>query len=248
MTAEAVWQDVEFGAYAADLPLWDELAAAAKGPLLELGAGGGRVTLHLLAKGHPVFALDRDGEMCAELERRAQDMLDENGWFSTARIDFDELSRRDALVPGTAPFGLAIAPLHVIQQVEPASRPGLLSWLAKRLSGGGVLAATLVDESSILTDGRPAVPDMREIEGWVISSEPLWVQVGEETLRVRRMRQRVSPAGEIERGVHDELLHRISPEELEAEAGEAGFVPRERRPITSGSDEADSIAVVLEAT
>jgi hypothetical protein len=81
----------------------------------------------------------------------------------------------------------------------------------------------------------------------VYSSEPLWVQVGDETLTVRRIRERVSPDGEMERGVHDEVLHRLSPERLEAEASEAGFSPAARRPVSAGPNEADSIVVVLEA-
>ena len=42
-----VWQDVECASYDADLPLWRELAAAAAGPVLDLGCGTGRVALDL---------------------------------------------------------------------------------------------------------------------------------------------------------------------------------------------------------
>ena len=55
----AAWQQVEFGSYAADLPLWVELAGQAEGPVLELGAGSGRVALHLAGHGHEVIALER---------------------------------------------------------------------------------------------------------------------------------------------------------------------------------------------
>jgi len=51
-TEAAIWQQVEFGSYGADLPLWTELAEAANGPVLELGAGAGRVGLHLAGEGH----------------------------------------------------------------------------------------------------------------------------------------------------------------------------------------------------
>src|SRR3954447_7644142 len=33
-----VWHDVECGRYSADLPLWHELAARERGPILEVGA------------------------------------------------------------------------------------------------------------------------------------------------------------------------------------------------------------------
>ena len=57
--------------YTADLPLWHELAAAAPGPVLDVGAGTGRVALHLARAGLEVTALDIDAELLAELERRA---------------------------------------------------------------------------------------------------------------------------------------------------------------------------------
>ena len=44
---EAIWLEVECGAYAADLALWSELAREAAGPVLELGCGTGRVAVHL---------------------------------------------------------------------------------------------------------------------------------------------------------------------------------------------------------
>ena len=38
-----LWHDLECGRYAQDLPLWRELASEARGPVLDLGAGSGRV-------------------------------------------------------------------------------------------------------------------------------------------------------------------------------------------------------------
>jgi hypothetical protein len=113
-----------------------------------------------------------------------------------------------------------------------------------------VLAATLVDESSLLDQGiaqSKILPDIREIGDWVYSSEPLWVQVGEESMKVRRVRERVSPQGEIERMVHDEVLERVSPDQLEEELREAGLHPGGRRTIEAGPNEADSVLVLGEA-
>ena len=50
------WHDTECGSYDADLPLWRELAGA--GPVLDVGAGTGRVALDLAARGASVTALD----------------------------------------------------------------------------------------------------------------------------------------------------------------------------------------------
>ena len=54
----AIWHDIECGAYTADLPLWEELAAG--GTVLDVGAGTGRVALRLARAGCAVTALDRD--------------------------------------------------------------------------------------------------------------------------------------------------------------------------------------------
>ncbi len=68
MTAPAAaWHDVECGAYSADLPLWQELASEHHGPVLDVGAGTGRVTLALAAAGVEVTALDLEDELLAVL-------------------------------------------------------------------------------------------------------------------------------------------------------------------------------------
>jgi SAM-dependent methyltransferase len=247
----AIWQDVEFGAYTADLPLWEELAASAGGPVVELGAGSGRVSMHLAKVGNTMLALERDPELLEELSRRA---LAAKAMITP--VPFDLAAPAGAwLHPGASADGpseprLAIAPLHVIQQIAPEARRVALAGLARMLRPGGLLAAVVVDESSLLhgaaLNADPRPPDMRDVEGWIYSSEPLWVQVSEDRITVRRLRRRVSPGGEIERSVHDEVLHRLGPSELEEEARAAGLSPAGRRAIESGPGEADSITVLLE--
>lgn len=238
----AIWQDVEFGSYRGDLPLWEELADAADGPVMELGAGSGRVSMHLAARGAQVIAVERDPELAAALEDRAGQQ------GRSVRVIAADVRDLTGITLEPAP-ALVLAPLHLIQQLDPAHRPSLLRALSNQLAEGGRFAATVVDEDSFLTEGvseaAQAEPDLREVDRWVYSSEPLWVQVDETTLTVRRLRQVVAPDGELTRRVEDELLHRISPEKLELDAEQAGFEPLERHPILSGPREADSIAVVV---
>src|SRR5437588_9859628 len=66
-----IWHDLECGAYDTDLPLWRGLAAEHGDPVLDVGAGTGRVTLDLARHGHCVTALDQDPALLSELERRA---------------------------------------------------------------------------------------------------------------------------------------------------------------------------------
>ena len=237
LNERAIWQDVEFGSYAADLPLWEELAAAAGGPVLELGGGSGRVALHLARAGTEVIAVERDAELAAALEARAEGLP-----LSVIPDD---------LVNAEHPAArLAIGPLQVIQLLDAAERARALAGLAGALERGGICALALVDESTLVERGAapsPVRPDMRELDGWVFSSEPLWVQVSDDVLRMRRLRERVSPGGDLVRKVHDDVLHRLSPEQLEAEGATAGLRPAGRRTIPSSDYEAGSITVLMEA-
>jgi SAM-dependent methyltransferase len=251
VTASAIWQEVEFGGYGADLPLWIELADAAGGPVAELGAGAGRVSLHLAGHGHDVIAVERDAELLAELQHAA-----ERHGVALSTVKGDLAAPGELRLPARPT--LAVGPLHVIQVLDEDARSPLLASLGRILAPGATVALTLVDESTMLTAGTAAstfgrhtdrgriYPDMRELDGWVYSSEPLWVQVGDRALAVRRLRERVSPEGRMEREVHDEILFRVSPDALEQEAAEAGLRPAGRRMISSGPNEADSIVVLLE--
>ena len=161
--------------------------------MLELGAGAGRVALHLAGHGYDVIALERDADLAAELERLA---ADRGVSLTTLTRDLDfpdglRLPRRPQL---------AIGPLHVIQVLDSrgsAAAPGAPArarWPRRR--AGGSPWSTSPRCSAPALHRRQILPDMREVEGWVYSSEPLWVQVGEQVLTVRRLRERVSPDGE----------------------------------------------------
>jgi hypothetical protein len=240
----AIWQEVEFGSYEADLPLWRELAESANGPVLELGAGAGRVSLPLAAEGHELIALERDPELAVELERAAEE---QDARLSILAADLGD----PGVLELSPPPALVIGPLHVIQVLEADARRDLLARLGELAAPAATIALTVVDESTLLSSGAAAtqiLPDMRELEGWVYSSEPLWVQVGDEALTVRRLRERVSPDGQMERQVHDEVLNRVPPERLEEDASAAGLQAAGRRQISSGPSEADSTAVLLEVS
>ena len=242
MTDTATWQLVEFGSYTADLPLWEELAGAAHGPVLELGSGAGRVALHLAEAGAEVIAVERDPALAGQLEASAAKRD-----LSITVIGADLSAPADLRIPREP--ALAIGPLHLIQELDGTGRPALLRRLAELMAPGAVIALTVVDESTLLTAGPESpqiLPDMRELGDWVYSSEPLWVQVGDDVLTVRRLRERVSPKGEMDRSVQDDVLHRVSPDRLELEGEEAGLRRAGRRQISSGPNEADSTVVLLE--
>jgi SAM-dependent methyltransferase len=238
----SIWQQVEFGSYDADIPVWCELAEQVGAPVLELGAGAGRIATELAERGHEVIAIERDPDLAAELQRSA-----DSRELPVSVVSLD-LEAPEGRLPSAPRLG--IGPLHVIQMIAPGARRPLFAWLRREVGPGGTLALTLVDEGTLMSAGTSSpqiLPDMRELDGWVYSSEPLWVQVSDDDLRVRRIRERVSPEGKMDRSVHDDVLHRISPEQLEEEAEGAGWRPAGRRQIVYGPDEADSVVVLLEA-
>ena len=122
--------------------------------MLELGAGSGRVALHLAEKGDRVIAVERDPELVEELARRADGLpmtVVRPTWSTSAP------NRTQAGLPEP---GVAIAPLHVVQQLEPDARPALLAALAGFSRRARRAASSLVDEGSLLADGFEGQPEV----------------------------------------------------------------------------------------
>ncbi len=241
MTSEAViWHDVECAAYDLDLPLWRELAEEADGPVLDIGAGTGRVALDLARRGHDVTAIDADAELARELGARARARSLRVPAFAADARGF-ELERR---------FALAIAPMQVVQLLGgPAGRRSALTSIRAHLEPGGVFAAALADPFEGIPAGEvlPPLPDIREQDGWVHASTPVAVRREAQSAAIDRHRQSVSPSGEISEWVATIELDLVSAGELEAEAAELGFAARERGWITDSREWTGSTVVMLEA-
>jgi SAM-dependent methyltransferase len=232
---EAIWHDVECGSYAADLPLWDELAAAAGGTVLDLGCGTGRVALHLARRGHPVVGLDIAPELIETLRERAAE-LPLAAVVADAR-DF-ELDQEVALV---------LAPMQTLQLLEgPEDRLACLRRVAAQLRPGGRFAAAILEGMPETDDAPPPLPDVREVDGWVYSSLAVEAAVGPGEIRIHRLRQTVSPAGELREEPNEVRIVTFPATQLEEEAAGAGLLPVERRPIAATDIHVGSTVVVLE--
>jgi SAM-dependent methyltransferase len=235
-TSEAsIWHDVECGAYAADLGVWDELADRCGDPVLELGAGTGRLAIHLARRGHRVIGLDYDAELiAAQLERAAG--LPVTPLLADARgFELPE------------PVALVLAPMQLLQMLaNRAERLACLDSIAAQLLPGGRLAAALVEGMpEPEEDGEPLVPDVREVDGWIYSSLPLEAAVGPENIVVHRLRQKVSPTGELTDMPDSVTICTLTAAELVAVAAEVGLVPIERLYIDPTEDHVGSTVVVL---
>jgi SAM-dependent methyltransferase len=213
---ETIWHDVECGGYADDLPALEDLARRHGDPILELGAGTGRVALHLARRGHRVDAIDLVGELVAELgERAAAEALP-----VTARVgDVRDLD----VEAGTYP--LVIGATQLIQLLGgPAGRAAALAGIYRALAPGGVAALAIVEGQITVGDGAPEVlPDVRELDGYVHSSLPLGIRSDDARLEVHRLRQTVAPDGTLTEAEHFDHLDLLDAEVLAAEAGSAGL-------------------------
>lgn len=233
MTGRAViWHDVENGSYAADLELWRELAADADGPILDLGAGTGRVARDLHAAGHAVHALESEPELLAALRERAPGV-------TTIAADARMFSVAQR-------FALIVAPMQLVQILGgPAGRLAMLERVHEHLLPGGRFAAAIANPFDAIAeeDRSPPYPDMIEHDGWVYSSQPIMVREQGGQVIVERRRQAVAPDGTLDEQLAPFALDVIDAGELEAEARFAGLVPVARHAIPETPDHIGSMVV-----
>jgi SAM-dependent methyltransferase len=118
-----------------DLDVYLALARRTGGPILELGAGTGRLTLALARAGHDVTAVDLDPAMLD----RARAATAAAGPDTAARVAFVEADLLDLRLPTAGRFALAFIALNTIFLLATRERQRqALRTLAAHLAPGGV--------------------------------------------------------------------------------------------------------------
>lgn len=238
-----LWHDLECGRYAEDLPLWRELTAQAGGPVLDLGAGSGRVSLDLARAGHEVTALDLDPRLLAALHERAA-----AAGLRVETVHGDARDFADAL-PGRQ-FALVLAPMQTVQLLGGAAgRAGLLRSARACLRPGGLLACALADalEGFDAEHTEPPLPDVLERDGWVFASQPVAVRPEDAGTTIERIRQTVSPQGARTAEGDTIVLDKLDADTLEAEGLAAGFASADRQFVEMTDEHVGSEVVLLRA-
>ena len=262
-----IWHELECGSYAVDMPLWRELAAPAgtgadAQPVLDVGAGIGRVALDLAARGHRVTALDLDADLLAALRERA-------GRRPIAQIPVEtvcadartfELVRRD--------FAVCLVPMQTIQLLKgKGGRMQLLLRARAHLRPGGLLACAIVTQIECFdcSAGDPAPsPEVAHVNGLRYVSRATRVQLDGASVRIERERsierEPGIPAGEqpdrrnaaegaaLALPEHDVVeLDRLTAAQLVREGGQAGLSPAGIRSIPATREHVGSEVVLLRA-
>jgi len=235
VNTDVVWHDIECGGYVADLPLWRELARDAAGPVLDVGAGTGRVALDLARAGHRVTALDRDPVLLGELAERAAGLPVQTLLADAAAFDAGE----DA-------FALVAVPMQTIQLLPDAdARAGFFAAARRALAPGGLVALAIAVELEIFENPEMPPPDIGEAGGWRYLSQPTAVRSVNGGTRIERLRHTIAPGGDRSTAEDVIVLTAVSAGDLEREGAAAGLRPLPARYIEPTGDHVGSQVVLL---
>jgi SAM-dependent methyltransferase len=233
-----VWHEVECGSYTADLRLWEELADQTDKPIMELGCGAGRVTLHLARRGaHLVIGVDNDSDLVAAIWERSGKL---SGDAEVADVRSFEFATK---------FSLVIAPMQLIQLLSDSQeRVACLSCVVDSMLPGGLAAFSIVEDLPVFPAGTaaPPLPDVHQIEGWIYSSLPLEPEAGPDAILLRRLRQTVDPDGNLSEEMNELEIAILSASTLEEEGRAVGLRPKGRREIPATEAHVGSTVVLFE--
>jgi SAM-dependent methyltransferase len=222
---DALWHDLECADYREDLPLWRSLAARTGGPVLDVGAGTGRVTLDLASGGFAVVALDIESALLAALAHRAAGLPVET-ILADARSF--ETTRR---------FSLVLVPMQTLQLLGgPQGRAAFLRRALAHMEPGGLLAAAVADPMDCFDDMHALPPPAatRWVADVCYTSQLLAVVEDGGRAAIHRRREILGPS-ECRHG-EDVVIHldHLSAPDVAAEAAALDFVvePSRQVPVT----------------
>ena len=218
------------GKLAADLPMIFEVARQAKGEVVELGVGAGRVAVPLARRGHQVTGVDDSKAMLKALAERAAAETP----AVRARLTVHRQDLRRLRLP-RARFRLALLPFNTLCHFESlADQDKVIAGAAHTLVKGGFLwvsvfrfdaarpAGVVRAEPSPLSGEDPAIPGSR--------TEVFFQQTFERAAQVTQARfwlDTVAPDGVVRRQSMELRLRWFERFELERLLAAHGFAVRQ---------------------
>jgi SAM-dependent methyltransferase len=242
IAAGAVWHDLECGRYTADLACWRGLAADRGGPILDVGAGAGRVAIDLAARGHEVTALDRDADLLGELSRRAGS--------AGARLTTVIADARDFHLDER--FALIIVPMQTIQLLRPRGRTRFLACAVENLRAGGRLAVAITEHFDLYDERaedahRLPTPEVHDNAGTIYISQATAVRQVGDMFILQRRREVIPADGARLVEMHQDRIDSLTADQLELEASAVGLRATGRTEVGATSDHVGSVVVMLDA-
>jgi SAM-dependent methyltransferase len=222
----ARYYDLDFLDVAYDAELYLELAQTSGGPVLELGAGSGRLAVPLALAGHEVTGIDIDEAM---LQRGRDRWQNERGSFEADRLDLrvgDFFDYR----PGPR-FGLALIAVNTFLLArDDAERLAILRTMKESLRPGGIAVVEV------------GTPDAEELNSFDRRLQHEWLredpETGEEVSKAISANHDTSDdsvvltqlyewtalfGGPVSRLTNIDHIHLVSAQHLGDLAREAGF-------------------------
>lgn len=211
--------EAQFDDYTEDLPFWLSLAAAADGPVLELGCGPGRVLFALARAGYAVDGLDNDPAMLDRAHRHLTSDL-------ARRVCLYKADLRDFDLGHVYP--LALMPCNTFSHLNDLEATSALAAIRRHLVPGGRVAIELPNPfESLLHDDTDDEPLLVCVEPE--TGNPLQISAEQEAsaepprVDVTWHYDELLPDGRVVRTDVSVSHHLRQPEQMRGMLASAGF-------------------------
>ena len=217
----AALYDLVYETYDEDLSLYEKFARRGETPALELGAGTGRVALHLARAGLDVVALDSSRRMLARLEAALDDA-------TRPRVRVVEADMRDFDLGQQ--FDLVYCALDTFEHLLTTDdQLAALRCVARHLSKGGVFVAELRSLTAVDWSDDPSALRLEWLRpdpaggGMVAKLSSVEVSRARQLTTSTLIFDRASAAGVVHRRTLEVTLRVTGRFELELLLGRAGL-------------------------
>jgi SAM-dependent methyltransferase len=216
-----------------DLDLYLALAARTDGPVLELAAGTGRVTVPLVLAGYDVTAVDLDPAMLSRIPRRLAGMVEraEGEVPGSGRLEPIEADLVGLELPGERRFRLALLALNSILLLDSRqAQRAAFATMARHVVPGGV---TVVDawlpsaDELARYDGRLGLEYVRtdpETGLTVSKKTSAQYEPTQDVVELTAIYEEGEQGGPARRWLRSDVLRLIRPDDLCEMAEAAGLV------------------------
>jgi SAM-dependent methyltransferase len=218
--------DLDLEVSPGDLDLYLALARRTGGPIVELCAGSGRISVPLAAAGHDVTAVEIDPFMVA----RARDRVAARGGEAAKRLRLVEDDLFSAIVPGGGEFRLAILALNSLLLLGgPRPQRRAIGILAGLVAPGGLVAIDvwlpLVEDLGRF-DGRLGLEWLRRDPATgrdVVKLAAAWHEPATRAVTLTTIFDEARPGESPVRWTREDALHLVGADELRLHVEDAGL-------------------------